>query len=305
MAVDRMGRDFLKVFVLGSYLILSAALSAARAGAASSVPDFSGVWSRAVFGLESPDSGPGPVRNLSRKPSGRADQSRAVGDISNPILRPAAKAVLLSKGAIMVSGHDYPTPSNQCRPMVVPYIFRVQGMEMAQGKDEVFILYMQDHQFRRIRLNAKHPAHLVPSWYGDSVGHYEGNTLVVDTIGVKTGPVPNLDQYGTPFSAALHVIERYRLIDNEEARKAQARAIGEYGPPATEQGAIVDRKYAGDGLQVEFTVEDGTYFTMPWSGKATYLRARDEWVENVCAENMHEYYSPTDTAVPTAAKSDF
>jgi len=61
---------------------------------------------------------------------------------------------------------------------------------------------------------------VTPSWYGDSVGHYEGDTLVIDTVGVKIGPFAMVDMYGTPHSPALHVVERYRLIDYAEAKEA-------------------------------------------------------------------------------------
>ena len=61
---------------------------------------------------------------------------------------------------------------------------------------------------------------MTPSWQGDSVGHYEGDTLVVDTVGIKTGPFSSVDRYGTPFSEKLHVVERYRLIDGEAAAAA-------------------------------------------------------------------------------------
>jgi len=189
--------------------------------------------------------------------------------------------------------------------MVAPYIFRVQGMQMLQQKDHVVILYMQDHQFRRVRLNQPHPARVTPTWHGDSVGHYEGDTLVIDTVGVKVGPVPILDMYGTPYSEALHVVERYRSIDYETAREAQERNEREYGHPATEQAASIDVNYKGKGLQVQFTVEDKNVFTMPWSGSATYRRAGGEWVENVCAENTREYYAGKDTAVPQSDKPDF
>jgi hypothetical protein len=57
-----------------------------------------------------------------------------------------------------------------------------------------------------VRLNEPHPTRLTPSWYGDSVGHYEGDTLVIDTIGVKVGPFAMADMYGTPHSPALDVV---------------------------------------------------------------------------------------------------
>jgi hypothetical protein len=164
---------------------------------------------------------------------------------------------------------------------------------------------MQDHQVRHVRLNARHPQKVTPSASGDSVGHYEGDTLVVDTIGFEVGRVPAVDQFGTPHSENLHVIERYRLVDYEVAKAAQEGNVRINGGTATEQAAAIDPDYKGKGLQVQFTVEDKTYFTMPWSGAATYRKAGSEWVENVCAENTHEYYSGTETQVPQAGKPDF
>jgi hypothetical protein len=69
-------------------------------------------------------------------------------------------------------------------------------------------------------MNVPHPAQVTPSWYGDSVGHFEGDTLVIDTVGLKVGPFSAVDQYGTPYTRALHVVERYRRIDYEAAREA-------------------------------------------------------------------------------------
>lgn len=268
-------------------------------------PDFSGLWSRTTFGFEPSEMGSGPIRNLMRQPDGSEDRSRTVGDFNNPILTPYASAVVKRDGEIARSGLDYATPNNQCRPMASPYILRVQGMEMLQQPDRVTIIYVQDHQFRTVRLNQRHPAHVVASWHGDFVGHYEGGTLVVDTIGVKVGPASMLDTYGTPYSEALHVVERYRLVNYAEAKRAQERGIKEYGPPVTAQAVTIDPDYRGMGLQVRFTVDDPKSFTSAWSAAATYLRARDGWVENVCAENIHEYYAAHDADVPQAMTADF
>jgi hypothetical protein len=68
---------------------------------------------------------------------------------------------------------------------------------------------------------------VTPSWYGDSVGHYERDTLVIDTVGVKTGPLATADWLGTPFTRALHVVERYRLIDYEAVTEGQIRGLNE------------------------------------------------------------------------------
>jgi len=67
----------------------------------------------------------------------------------------------------------------------------------------------------------------------------------------------------------------------------------------------VDPNYRGNGLQLEFTVEDEGVFTMPWSAIMTYRRARGEWPEFVCAENIREYYYNKNSEVPAADKPDF
>src|SRR5258708_33359966 len=104
--------------------------------------------------------------------------------------------------------------------MVSPYVFRVQEMQVIQKKDEVLLLYMQDHQIRHVRLNGTHPAKITPSWYGDSIGHYEGETLVVDTIGYKLGPAPVLDMFGSPFSEGLQCFGIASSYGNMSSRRA-------------------------------------------------------------------------------------
>jgi hypothetical protein len=275
----------------------------AATGANEPIPDFAGNWARTTFALEQPDSGPGPVRTVRLRVDGSAQYN--LGDEKSPILKPAAAAAVKIRNDMQVAGKDQPTPSNHCLPMVAPYVFRVQQMQMMQTKNEILILYMQDHQVRHVKLNASHPANPKPSWYGDSIGHFEGDTLVVDTIGFRIGAVAHLDSFGTPYSKDLHVVERYRLVDFEVAKADQDRVVRDSGPPATEQAAAIDPAYRGKGLQVRFTVEDKNYFTTPWSGAATYRKAGAAWVENVCAENTHEYYSNAETDVPKAGKPDF
>jgi hypothetical protein len=71
-------------------------------------------------------------------------------------------------------------------------------IQLVRQRDEVIILYMQDHQIRRVRMDVHHPAKITPTWHGDSVGHYEGDVLVVDTIGVKVGPYSMADRLVGP-----------------------------------------------------------------------------------------------------------
>ncbi len=270
-----------------------------------SPPDFAGLWARTTFGYDLPRAGAGPLRNLARRANGTADAFKLVGDYNNPILQTWAAGVVKQHGAISLAGNSYPDLSNECRPLPPPYILRVAQMQMLQEKNRITILYIQDHQYRQVRLNASHPANVQPSWYGDSVGHYEGDTLVIDTVGIRTRPGSMIDMYGTPYSSALHVIERYRLVDGETAKEAQESNEREYGRPTTEP-VYVDFDYRGKGLQALFTVEDPGTFTRSWSSAVTYRRSSSpEWGEIACAENTNEYYPGATVTVPIADRPDF
>jgi hypothetical protein len=270
-----------------------------------SIPDFSGMWVHPYFpGIEPPASGPGPVFNRSRSARGAGNNAQFVGDYTNPILTPQAAAVVKKHGEISLSGMTYPTPSNRCWPSGVPYIFFQPGMQMLQLPDRIVFLYLRDHEFRHVRLKAPHAPDVTPSWYGDSVGHYEGDVLVIDTVGVKADrPFAMVDMYGTPFGPALHVVERYRMVDYDEAEAAVARNLTQNNRvPDTAS----DPTFRGKRLQLVFTVEDQGAFTMPWSGTITYEAPGMAWPEHVCSENRFEFFAGKNEAfVPTANKPDF
>jgi hypothetical protein len=273
-----------------------------------SVPDFSGIWRHGNLPwFIPPASGPGPVTNLSReKGTGVSDYSSLVGDYKNPILQPWAAEVVRKHGEISLTRQPYPTPSNQCWPGGVPFVLYNVGMQMFQQPDRVTIIYSNDHEIRRVRLNQPHPQQVTPTWYGDSVGHYEGDTLVIDTVGIKVGPFAMLDMYGTPHSEAMHVVERYRLLDNETARRVEAQGQRGLSRLGRDPGFARNPNDKDPGLQLEFTVEDNGVFTAPWSGSISYRRPLDSWwPEMACAENSQEYFSTRPIAVPTADKTDF
>jgi hypothetical protein len=326
MSVQR--RDFPLLVALAAGAVMSAraqtvTLAAGPANGGASIPDFSGIWSHPSFpGFEPPASGAGPVVNKSRRPQvnfdGRvlpaansvlvSNPAQLVGDYANPILKPQAAEVVKKKGEMELSGMVSPTPTIQCWPEPVPYIFNGVAMQMLQLLDKIIFLYPNDHQVRYVRMNAPHPVPVTPSWYGDSVGHYEGDTLVIDTVGVKIGPFAMVDFYGTPYTQALHVIERYRLLDYEAAKEGLERDARENLRPArgADAGSAPDYSYRGKHLQLQFTVEDEGVFTMPWLATITYRRGAEAWREVVCAENMRELaMAGRDAAVPTAHKPDF
>jgi len=265
---------------------------------AASIPDFSGIWAHPYLtGFEPPASGPGPVTNRSRR-NGVGNFQQLVGDYASPILKPEAAEVVKRHGEISLAGMGYPTPSNQCWPGGVPYVFWDFLMQMFQQPDKITMIYRHGNEVRHVRMNEPHP----PSWYGDSVGHYEGDALVIDTVGIKIGPFAMIDMYGTPHSPALHVVERYRLVDYDDAKDAIERNAKEN---SRTPGADFDATYRGKVLQLHFAVEDEGVFTMPWTATITYRPAVGAWTDLICAENIHEYYGGKDSAVPRADKPDF
>ena len=293
----------------------SASDSLARSTAETSVPDFTGTWQHPVFPwFEPPASGPGPITNLSRwrqlpiegqAPSkeGVSDYDQLVGDYKNPILQPWAADIVKKSGEMSLAGITFPNPSNQCWPMPLPFTFKNFVVVVLQRKDRVLLLYANpQHDIRLVRLNASHKKPLTPSWYGDSIGHYEGDTLVVDTVGVKTDrPYAMQDLFGTPYTDKLHIVERYRLRDYDDVKDAIERNRKENWMFVGD----VWSKHRGKFLQVEVTVEDAGVFTAPFTATMTYVPNPGPLEESICAENTHEYYSNKDSDVPKADKPDF
>jgi len=267
-----------------------------------SVPDLSGFWGRNSLAYETPSAGFGPVENATRLPSGARDRRMLVGDHTSPILRPAAAQTVKRFGEISRSGKAFPDPQTQCWPQSPPYILRVQATQIIQQRHQILILYEQDHQYRRIVLNEAHPSQVRPSWYGHSIGHFEGDTLVVDTVGVKVGPFSMIDRLGTPYSENLHLVERFQLIDRDIGEAVMARNEFENGRL---ENSTTDSNDSGKRLQIQFTVEDPVTFTVPWSASVTYRRNLDPWAETVCAENLKSYGVAPDPQVPVDEKPDF
>ena len=158
-----------------------------------------------MLGFEPPLSGPGPVVNTKRTRTGTSDTNLLDGDYTNPILKPAAAEIVKKCGEISQSGVAFPDPDAMCMYEPVPYILWNFEIQIIQRPDEVTILYNHDHEFRKVRMNQPHPAKVVPSAHGDSVGHYEGDTLVIDTVAVKVGPYTMIDR-PLGFERSEHVI---------------------------------------------------------------------------------------------------
>jgi hypothetical protein len=265
-------------------------------------------WGKNAFNFEGMPSGPQPLRNLSRLPNGKANAGRLVGDYRNPILTPEAAAVVKQKGELAIAGKGFPNAQDQCRPIAPPFTFAMQlGFAMLPTTaGNIAIVYDQNMNVRHIRTNDKHPANLRPSSMGDSVGHWEGDVLVIDTVGIKTDAFTSVDRFGTPQSEAMHVLERYRLIDGALAKAQIDRyetSEGTVGGGGRVAGYNPDTSL--NGLQLEVTMEDPKVFVTPLTARVTYRPLISGWQEVVCADNPMEHYKGEWIGLPTADRPDF
>ena len=262
-------------------------------------------WGRNSKDFDAMPSGPQPLKNLNRNERGVADDHELVGDYRNPILTPYAAAIVKEKGELAIKG-GYATPKEQCRPLAPPFSAAIQfDFQILQKKNgDLAIVYHADNQVRHIRMNGTHPAKLVPSAMGDSIGHWEGDMLVIDTVGVKGDAFTMIDRFGVPLTEAMHIVERYRQIDGARAKADLAKYEESEGVVGGRvNGYNSDTKLTG--LRLEVTMEDPKVFTAPLTGVVTYRRLTFGWREDVCADNPVEHYKDEWIGLPTSNHPDF
>jgi hypothetical protein len=203
----------------------------------------------------------------------RAQPTYRIGDLSNPNLKPWVKERMKKDNDEVLAGKIAFTARSSCMPAGVPGFMAFGGatpLYFVQTPREVLMIFEGDHQVRRVYLDVPHSENPKPSWYGESVGRYEGDTLVIDTIGQNTRTV--VDPYRTPHSEKLRVVERWKMVDDDKA------------------------------MEVTFTVEDADAFKEPWSGTRRYRRVQQGMLEDVCAENNQHLF---DYHIPVASTPDF
>jgi len=229
-----------------------------------------------------PASGPGPVRADPAHPyvsnAVAAQETVKIADVTNPILQSWVVEQMRKANDEVLAGKVGFTARARCWPHGVPgfLLYPVHPIFFIQTPKQVLMTWGQDFQLRRVYLNEPHSANPKPSWYGESVGHYEnGDTLVVDTIGLNDRTY--VDNYRTPHTTKLHVVERFKLV--------------------------------GDMLEVSVRVEDPGAFTMPWNAVQRYRRdhraAEVPLHEMVCAENNGDHFNQGLYPIPQADKPDF
>ena len=199
------------------------------------VPDLSGNWARNALRFEPPDSGPGPVGRIQR-PRTNGSGTQLVFDHTSPLLTPQGAEMLKQRTDALLGGQIFPTLHDQCLPEPPVLALAIQPeVRILQQKDRVTFVYIAGPDVRYVRLNSQHPANLIPSWTGDSVGHYEAITYCVlgsegftqandadQTESVETRLIAALEtSYGldarlvllTLHAGLIHasVVERYKL----------------------------------------------------------------------------------------------
>jgi len=230
-----------------------------------------------------PPNGPGPIVSDPAHPyisfykfPRNPRPSFRVADLSNPILQPWAREHLRKVNERSLSGQVVAIPKERCWPVGVPAFLLLPATPVyfLQTPKEVLMIWMQNHLVRRVYLDVPHSANVKPSWFGESVGRYDGDTLVVDTIGLSAKTY--VDNYQTPHTEQLHVTERFRMIDE------------------------------GKTLEVNVRVEDPGAFTTPWNAIQRYRRMdRSPLSEVVCAENNDDHFHHGLEPMPQADKPDF
>jgi hypothetical protein len=207
-------------------------------------------------------------------PNGTAKQATyRIADLSNPNLKPWVKEYMRKDNDEVLAGKIAFTARSSCMPAGVPGFMAYGGpnpVYFIQTPKQVWVIYSGDQQVRRVYLDVPHTADPQPSWYGESVGHYEGDALVIDTIGLNDKTF--VDPYRTPHTDKLHVIERWAMANG------------------------------GEGMEVTFTVEDPDAFYEPWSGMRRYRRVQQDIAEEACAENNQALFN---YHIPSAKAPDF
>lgn len=237
------GLEFVTVLAFASALFgqanaqLPPQPAAAKSRSKVAVPDISGVWNAAsgVYGFASFTEDDPPMT-----PSGWARFH-------------AAKPSQGPHGVKLFETNDR---VYKCSPPGMPYIYlQLFPMQIVQTPNEVIELFEYDHTVRYIYTDGRrHPAALKPSYNGHSIGHWEGDTLVVDTIGLNGRNW--LDRVGRPESAQMHIVERIRRTDDKT-------------------------------LQVDLRFDDPKSYTKPWTAQIGF-QLHPDWdiLEHVCEDNL-------------------
>jgi hypothetical protein len=168
---------------------------------------------------------------------------------------PAGQNLMAERIDKVKEGHSMASPHLTCRPTGVQNVMAPKStILILQSPQTIHVITQEDREVRFVHMNRPHPGRLVPSYSGDSVGRWEGNALVIDTIGYNGKG--QLDEVGNPQSERSHVVERWTKSSD------------------------------GRQLTVEFTFTDAVYYTKPFTRVRHFQSVPGARIADYdCAEN--------------------
>lgn len=286
-------------FGAGTAFLAASLVAGAVAQTPSTIPDFfSGNASWRARGGEVFIPGPGapaPTANDNSHPYIHNVDAQRLGtqptfrisDLTNPNIKQWAKDLMKKDNEEVLDGKIAYTPGSSCRPYGVPAIWNSAGpFVFVQTPREVLIINQGEQFARHVYMNVPHSPNPKPGYYGESVGHYEGDTLVIDTVGMNAKTFA--DNFRTPHTEKLHAIERLRRIEG------------------------------GKILEIHVTADDPDTFVQPWQGTRRYNLGHPQdrgeaepdhlgVAESICQEGnlTAANLKSANYNVPVADKADF
>jgi hypothetical protein len=273
----------LRISLVASAVVALGFASGTLAQPSKTYPDFSSSnfgWVSMRGGVVPMPGSPPPVGQDPRRPlvANNTGQQPTFpyADLNNPNLTPFAKDGLKKANDLADTGFAMYSRGSRCWATGVPVALNsvVQPIFFIQTPKEVTTISQGDQIVRHIYMDVPHSANPKPSWYGESVGHYEGEWLVVDTIAQDTRTF--IDNFRTPHSDRLHVVERYHLIEG------------------------------GKTLEAEVTIEDPASFIQPVHIQMRSRKSQGPIIESRCADG--ESFNPfgqREEPIPVATTPDF
>jgi hypothetical protein len=282
-------RRWIAVFALtaSTCLVSSAILTGAAAQTPGKIPELaSSSFAWLAFGAEwrDPPAGMrGPIKNDPDHPyHGNLDTTGQVtlrmGNYKDPVLKPWAAAQMRASNEEVLRGErSMPfTAQSRCYPGGVPgqLLYPAEPFYFIQKPHQVWMIWQRDHMVRRIHLTDRHSENIEPSWFGESIGHYENGALVVDTIALSTRN-SYIDNFRTPHTEKEHVVERFTLSGDSRTLEALVK------------------------------VEDSNAFNEPLYMVQRWRKVNNPLFETVCAETNEDYFYKNLIPIPQADKPDF
>jgi hypothetical protein len=260
----------------------------ASAQAPAKIPEFASVnfawlalgadWRDPPAGMRGPIK-PDPDHKYHGNLDGPGQVTIRLGNWRDPVLKPWAANQMRESNEEAISGkRQVPFAAQaRCYPGGVPgqLLYPAEPFYFIQTQKQVWMIWQRDHMVRRIFMTDKHSEHVKPSWFGESIGHYEnGDTLVIDTAGLSTKN-SYIDNWRTPHTEKLHVVERLKLVED------------------------------GKVLEAMVKVEDPDTFNETLNMVQRWRKVNNPLLETVCAENNLDFFNQNLFPIPEATKPDF